>query len=44
LNRFSILLVCISSPSTIPMICRFGLFMVSQISHIFHSYFICIFS
>jgi hypothetical protein len=29
LNRLSMPLVCITSPSSTPMICRFGLFLVS---------------
>jgi hypothetical protein len=44
LNMLSVPLVCISSPSSIPMIHRFGLFMVSQISCMFHLYFLSILS
>jgi hypothetical protein len=43
LNRLSVPLVYISFPFT-PMIHRFGLFMVPQISCMFHSYFLSIFS
>jgi hypothetical protein len=43
LNRLSMPSVCNSSSST-PMIHRFGLFMVFQISCMFHSYFLSIFS
>jgi hypothetical protein len=44
LTKMSVPLVCISSPSSIPMICKFGLLMVSQRSCIFHSYFLSNFS
>jgi hypothetical protein len=44
LNRLSVHLVFMFSPSSTPMICRFGLFMVSQISCVLHSYFLSILS
>jgi hypothetical protein len=43
-NRFSMPLAFISSPFSTSVIHRFGLFMVSQISCMFHSYFLSILS
>jgi hypothetical protein len=42
LNRVLMPLVYVSSPCSTPMICNFGLFMVSQIAFMFHSYFLSI--
>jgi hypothetical protein len=44
LNTLSMSSVCNSSPSSTPMIHRVGLFMEFQISCMFHSYFLSIFS
>jgi hypothetical protein len=44
LSSLPVPLVCVSSPSSTPMIHRFVLFMVSQISCISHSYFLNILS
>jgi hypothetical protein len=43
-NRLSMPLFCISSLFSITMIHKFSLFMISQMSFMFHSYFLSIFS